>query len=103
MKYSFRKVCASLHLWLGLISGIIVFIVCVTGALYVFKDEIIAATQPWRFVAAQHKTQLPPSYICHVAGKAAQTDTPPSAVTYGQAGDAAWVDYFLPDGHGSFI
>lgn len=31
---------AKLHLWLGLSVGIIVFIVSLTGTLYVFKDEI---------------------------------------------------------------
>lgn len=40
-KVSFtRKWSAKLHLWLGLSVGIIVFIVSLTGTLYVFKDEI---------------------------------------------------------------
>lgn len=40
-KVSFtKKWSAKLHLWLGLSVGIIVFIVSLTGTLYVFKDEI---------------------------------------------------------------
>lgn len=40
-KISFtKKWSARLHLWLGLSVGIIVFIVSLTGTLYVFKDEI---------------------------------------------------------------
>lgn len=40
-KVSFTKKWSSkLHLWLGLSVGIIVFIVSLTGTLYVFKDEI---------------------------------------------------------------
>lgn len=35
-----KKWSARLHLWLGLSVGIIVFIVSLTGTLYVFKDEI---------------------------------------------------------------
>ncbi len=35
-----KKWSAKLHLWLGLSVGIIVFIVSLTGTLYVFKDEI---------------------------------------------------------------
>lgn len=37
---SFKKTIGKLHLWLGLSTGIIVFIVSITGAMYVFKDEI---------------------------------------------------------------
>lgn len=35
-----KKWSAKLHLWFGLSIGIIVFIVSLTGTLYVFKDEI---------------------------------------------------------------
>ena len=36
----FKKWTGKLHLWLGLSIGLIIFIVSVTGALYVFRDEI---------------------------------------------------------------
>lgn len=39
-KLSFKKIIGKLHLWLGLSVGFIVFIVSITGALYVFKDEV---------------------------------------------------------------
>lgn len=39
-KSSWRKINNWLHLWLGLISGIIVFIICLTGVAFVFHDEI---------------------------------------------------------------
>ena len=39
-KSRFRKIIEWLHLWLGLSSGIIVFIVCLTGTLFVFHDEV---------------------------------------------------------------
>lgn len=39
-KLSFKKIIRKLHLWLGLSVGLIVFIVSITGALYVFKDEV---------------------------------------------------------------
>ncbi|ACU02426.1 PepSY-associated TM helix domain-containing protein [Pedobacter heparinus] len=35
-----RKVAGFLHLWLGLASGLVVFILGVTGCLYVFQKEI---------------------------------------------------------------
>ncbi|MBA6154552.1 PepSY-associated TM helix domain-containing protein [Gelidibacter maritimus] len=39
-KYSFRKFMNDVHLWLGLASGIILFIVCFTGTVLVFEQEI---------------------------------------------------------------
>lgn len=39
-KNTFKKIIGKLHLWLGLSVGIVVFIVSITGATYVFKDEI---------------------------------------------------------------
>ncbi|QCX53738.1 PepSY domain-containing protein [Elizabethkingia sp. JS20170427COW] len=35
-----KKWASKLHLWLGLSVGLIIFIVSITGALFVFKDEI---------------------------------------------------------------
>lgn len=40
MGRNMRKVVSRLHLCLGLISGIVVFIVCITASLYVFRTEI---------------------------------------------------------------
>ena len=37
---SIRKWTNDIHLWLGLISGIILFIVCLTGTIYTFSSEI---------------------------------------------------------------
>lgn len=35
-----KKVIGKLHLWLGLATGLVVFIVAITGCLYVFSEEI---------------------------------------------------------------
>lgn len=35
-----KKISALLHLWLGLVSGMIVFIVSLTGCIFVFEQEI---------------------------------------------------------------
>jgi len=39
----FKKFILKLHLWLGLISGLFVFLICISGALYVFKEELFVA------------------------------------------------------------
>lgn len=35
-----KKVIGKIHLWLGLASGLVVFIVSVTGCIYVFEEEL---------------------------------------------------------------
>jgi uncharacterized iron-regulated membrane protein len=45
MTKGFKKAIRQIHLWLGLASGLIVFIVSITGFLYVFEEEIRDFTQ----------------------------------------------------------
>ncbi|MCF0072103.1 PepSY domain-containing protein [Dyadobacter sp. CY261] len=40
MKKTFKKIASQLHLWLGVSSGLVVFIVAVTGSLLVFEEEL---------------------------------------------------------------
>lgn len=59
-----KKINAWLHLWLGLASGIIVFVVALTGCILVFEQEFKLLTQPW--LKAERPTgaaYLPPSVI----------------------------------------
>lgn len=39
-KLSFRKIVNTLHLWVGVPCALVLFIVCLTGTLYVFQKEI---------------------------------------------------------------
>ena len=41
-----RKLFNDIHLWGGLISGIVVFIVCITGTIYTYNTEIRAMAMP---------------------------------------------------------
>lgn len=91
-----RKVASKLHLWLGIPSGVVVFVVCITGSLYAFKDEITDATQPWRFVTPQQKEMIAPSRLLEIASSV-MGDTQPSAITYGEKSDAIMVDYYHRD------
>ena len=36
----FKKITGIIHLWLGMASGLVVFVLGVTGAIYVFTDEL---------------------------------------------------------------
>ncbi len=40
-KYSFRKFSNDIHLWLGIASGIVLLIVCLTGTILTFEKEIV--------------------------------------------------------------
>jgi uncharacterized iron-regulated membrane protein len=63
-KSRFSKINAWLHLWLGLASGIIVFIMAITGCILVFEQEIKQLTSPWLNVEEQSTEKLlPPSKI----------------------------------------
>jgi len=94
MNKTVRKISARLHLWLGLLSGIVVFIVCITGCIYTFKDEINDITHPWKFITPQESQVLLPSQVLEIS--ASQIDGNPTAITYGEAKDAVFVDYYVP-------
>ncbi|SES76892.1 PepSY-associated TM helix domain-containing protein [Hymenobacter actinosclerus] len=84
---TFKKISGKLHLWLGLSSGLIVFIVSITGAIFVFQDEIRDLTEPWRKVEVQATAPLLPSRL-----QAAALATHP-----GIAARDTWFTYFGPE------
>lgn len=65
-----RKITGVIHLWLGMISGVLVFIIAITGCIYAFQYEIQELTQPYRFVEAEDRPFLMPSRIMEIAEKA---------------------------------
>ncbi|MDR0520371.1 MAG: PepSY domain-containing protein [Planctomycetaceae bacterium] len=56
-----RKTVHQLHFWLGIVSGAVVFIVCLTGAMLVFREEIIMLAQPEKYYVRvpQNRDALP--------------------------------------------
>ncbi len=91
-KSSFRKVNDWLHLWLGLVSGIIVFIVSITGCFYAFQQEIKDMLEPWRFVEERSMPLVPPSQLLDTAAKY-MPNRQPTGLTYSHATGAAAVGY----------
>ncbi|HEX8507399.1 MAG TPA: PepSY-associated TM helix domain-containing protein [Hymenobacter sp.] len=81
-----KKAIGKLHLWLGLGSGLVVFIVSLTGAIFTFQDEIRDLTEPWRKVEASATAPLLPSRL-----QAAALAKHP-----GVAKATTWVTYFGP-------
>lgn len=62
-KDTFRKVMHFIHLWLGLISGLIVTIVAITGCIYAFEPEFRSLLQSYQNVEIQHAPFLSPSAL----------------------------------------
>lgn len=50
-----KKAFAKIHLWLSLPFGIIIAIVCLSGAVLVFEDEILELTYPSRYFVEEVK------------------------------------------------
>jgi uncharacterized iron-regulated membrane protein len=97
-----KKAIGKLHLWLGLGSGLIVFIVSLTGAIFTFQDEIRDATETWRLVAPPAQAApLPPSRL-QAAVVASHAGAVPSYTTYYGPGRSATV-YFTDKAGGSYI
>ena len=48
-KYTFRKFIRDIHLWLGVGSGIILFIICLSGTMYTFRHEVEQFLEPEKF------------------------------------------------------
>src|SRR5690606_7910778 len=70
---------------MGFTSGLLVFIIAITGCIYAFQKEIQDMTQPFRFVEAQPRPFLPPSIL-----RAAADAKLPSKHVHG-------VQYYGPD------
>ncbi len=56
MRKRFKDIIRQIHLWLGLGTGLIVFVVSITGCMYVFEEEIREATQKERLCVPVRKS-----------------------------------------------
>lgn len=90
---SVKKIIGKVHLWLGLGSGILVFIIAVTGCLYAFKEEIEDMTEPYRFVKSEDKPYVEPSRL-KVIAEAQLPGKHIHSVSYGRKTDAARVSFY---------
>ncbi len=62
-KLSFKRIVYLLHLWLGMLSGIVVFIVAITGCIYTFQTELRNIFESYQDVEVQNKPFLSPSEL----------------------------------------
>jgi len=97
-KSLFRLINEWLHLWLGLATGIVVFVVCFTAAIWVFRDEVAYFTKPFNRIPPQGDRFLPPSALKQQALHyldSALADKPLvlQNITYRQRDRTAYVGY----------
>ncbi len=57
-KNTFKALINKVHLWLGLGSGILIFIICLSGTILAFEDEITRLLQPEKFYVAEGESTL---------------------------------------------
>lgn len=92
-KNNFTKAIKILHLWLGLTSGIIVFIIAITGCLYAFQEEIQDFTEQYRFIDKKEQAFLPPSQLIQIARKI-YPEKSLHAIQYNSSEEAAEAIFF---------
>lgn len=88
-----KKVVGKLHRWLGLLSGLVILFLGVTGCLLAFQKEVENATQWYRFVRPEQKAFLPPSKLKAI-GAAQLPGKHLHAVLYEGGDKAAQVIFF---------
>ncbi|WP_281615732.1 PepSY-associated TM helix domain-containing protein [Flammeovirga sp. SubArs3] len=73
MQFTIKNIIGKLHLWLGLASGIIVFIISITGCIYVFSEEMKSVFYKDRnqiTLPTSGTERLPISQLTQIAEKA---------------------------------
>lgn len=91
-----KKLIGQVHLWLGLASGIVVFIVGITGCLYVFRDEYYKIIDEDAVARVDHnngKPYLPPSRLRAIAAQHVPPDRAPNSIKY-ETGWASWMPFW---------
>jgi len=98
IKQRFKKTVLVIHLWLGLITGLVVFVISLTGVVYCFAPELQNATEPWRSVKPRQQPFLPPSQLKAIAEKQLP-GKPAQYIYYGPANKAAYVLFYGAGGY----
>lgn len=91
-KTALAKFIGTLHLWLGLTSGIVIIVLGLTGAIYVFTDEIKPLVYKDRlFIQPENKPKLPLSELLAVAQKAVGEKRPVTRVEISSQPDRTYI------------
>jgi uncharacterized iron-regulated membrane protein len=98
MHMNSRQIIGKIHLWLGIPTGLLVFVIAVTGCLYAFQEEIQQLSQPYRNVVQEDKPLFPPSKLQIIA----QNELPGKllhSIKYHEKGKAAEAIFYNFEEH----
>lgn len=76
-----RKLFNDLHLWMGIASGIILFVVCLSGTIYTFNTEVQKFMEPEKFTVQVQPGTTPLPAEAIIAKVEAETGGKVSAIT----------------------
>lgn len=93
MKIKKKKILLGLHKYLGLSTGLVLFIVALTGCFLSFKEEIENCYSPYKTVAIEASEFLKPSTIKNIASKLIPNKTI-HGVVYGKLDEALEVVFY---------
>lgn len=96
-KGSIKKIIQWFHLWLGLTSGLVFFVMAVTGAIYAFQPELSKLTQPYLSVKEESRPYLPVSQLKEIAAKQLPGKEPTRIIYY--AANRAATVHFIKRGN----
>ena len=92
-----RRAIFQVHLWLGVLTGLYIFVVCATGAVLVFRIDIQRAMHPALFTPRTSGSLADPVAVMEnvqqaypdsrVSGVEAPTTTRPTYLAYATSGD----------------
>ncbi len=88
-----RKTILQIHKVLGLVTGVVLFIVSITGCLWVFKSEIESFYDDYKYVTSQEEDFILPSVVKTIAEKEIPERTI-HGVIYGKKREAIEVVFY---------
>ena len=91
MKY--RKIILAIHKYLGLVTGIVVFIISITGCCWAFRAEIESLYGDYKKVASQNEAFVTPTIVKKI-GKNVFPDNTIHGVVYKKPDDAIEIIFY---------
>lgn len=92
-KYNLKTIARKIHLYLGLLTGLVIFIVSITGALWTFKEEIESINNNYSEIIAQNKPFLKALALKKIAQEQCPNHTI-HGVKYGQKNQSVEVVFY---------
>jgi uncharacterized iron-regulated membrane protein len=86
-----KKICRKLHLWLSIPLGIFIALVCLTGALLVFEEEINHLTNPELYYVEAGESTLDPNFLAEKVGETLPDSVQVVSVTTSKDAEKSWM------------